>query len=153
MNSYSLLDKVQKIVRESQKLKDRHTDQVNAQVNYVCIFSHTFEEYNDLYKLITKFGEIVQDTTTGPLIKFPPMPTTAGDLQLLKIRMPDVSRKERGDADFTVKNYQEFKNKYINNSGFKLIIRDKFEMIELSDSSFGVLAYFSNPPLDVQLGL
>jgi hypothetical protein len=81
------------------------------------------------------------------------MLTTAGRLQLLKLRAPDKSRRERGDADFTVSNYQTFKSKYLNSPGFKLIVRDKFEMIELSDPTFGVLAYFSNPPLDVQLGL
>lgn len=54
-------------------------------------------------------------------------------------------------ADFTVSDYQAFKNKCISQNHFKLIAREKFEMIELMDSEFNVRAYFSHPPLDKQL--
>jgi hypothetical protein len=71
----------------------------------------------------------------------------------LKIRKPDQTRPERGDADFAVKNYEEFKNSCLTKPGFGVIERDTFEMIELMDSSFDVRVYFSSPPVEVQLGL
>jgi len=71
---------------------------------------------------------------------------------LLKIRKPDPTRPELGDADFTVENYPEFKQRHLSKTGFSLIQKRKdFEMLELADPKFHVRAYFSNPPLDKQL--
>ena len=81
------------------------------------------------------------------------MKTVAGLLKLLKIRHPDSTRPERGDADFTVTNFVVFKKKYLSKKEFKLIKRKNFEMIELMDPEFDVRAYFSNPPLDKQLNI
>ena len=71
----------------------------------------------------------------------------AGNRRLVKIRKPDPKRTERGDADFTVTDYLIFKKKYLSKPGFRIIKRPEMEMIELTDPSFNVLAYFSNPPL------
>lgn len=71
----------------------------------------------------------------------------------MKIRQPDKTRPEQGDADFTVDNFEDFKKKYISQDHFKLIPRDGFEMIELMDNEFDVRSYFSNPPLDKQLNI
>lgn len=73
---------------------------------------------------------------------------------LLKIRKPDPTRPERGDADFTLRDYNSFKEKYLKDAEhFKLIDRGNFEMIELKDPKFDVRSYFSNIPLTVQLGI
>jgi hypothetical protein len=96
---------------------------------------------------------VVEETSTGPLFHIQPLNTIAGKLRLLKIRKPDTTRLELGDADFTVSNYPEFKKKYLSQKGFSLIVRKNFEMIELVDPKFSVRAYFSNPPLDKQLGI
>jgi len=99
---------------------------------------------------IDNTGKIIEETLTGPLFHIQPLETIAGKLQLLKIRKPDVTRPELGDADFTISNYAEFKKKYLSQKGFNLIIRKNFEMIELVDPQFNVRAYFSNPPLSKQ---
>lgn len=96
-------------------------------------------------------GNVIKETPTGPLFHITPLNTVAGKLQLLKIRKPDATRPELGDADFTVTNYAEFKKKCLSQRGFKLIVRENFEMIELVDPQFNVRAYFSNPPLNEQL--
>ncbi len=73
---------------------------------------------------------------------------------LLKIRKPDSTRTQRKDADFTLENYEEFKEKYSGDTEhFKIIERENFEIIELRDSKFQVLSYFSNPPLTKQFGI
>lgn len=144
---------INEIVGKARKLKDTYTSEKDACVNYSAIFSHTVEEYNEFVEVANKIGKVMEDTPTGPLFIIEPLDTVAGQLKLVKVRMPDEAHKERGDADFTVSDYGLFKENYLSKPGFKLIIRPKFEMIELAAKDFDVLAYFSNPPLDKQLGV
>ena len=153
MKSEDLIVLVQDIVKQACELKNKHTNQVNAPVNYTCIFSQSELEYNALISETKKMGAVIKETATGPLFRIQPITTVSGKLKLLKIRYPDKTRPERGDADFTVSNYSEFKKKYLPKKGFKLISRDNWEMIELMDSESDVRVYFSHPPLDVQLGI
>jgi hypothetical protein len=153
MNVKNLKQFVQEIVKKASNLKDKHTSEKNASVNYACIFCQNDEQYNSLVALAQEIGKVVEETPTGPLFHIQPLNTIAGKLQLLKIRKPDTTRLELGDADFTVSNYPEFKKKYLSQKDFSLIVRKNFEMIELVDPKFNVRAYFSNPPLDKQLGI
>jgi len=153
MDVRSLKQFIQEIVKKANTLKDKHTPEKNAQVNYACIFSQNDEQYDGLVALAQEIGKAVEETPTGPLFHIQPLDTVAGNLQLLKIRKPDTTRLELGDADFTVSNYPEFKKKYLSQKGFSLIVRKNFEIIELVDPKFNVRAYFSNPPLDKQLGI
>ena len=100
-------------------------------------------------------GSVIENTPTGPLYKLHiSLKTLAGHLLLLKIRQPDPTRPQRGDADFTLKNYYLFKEKYLKDvEHFKLIDRGDFEMIELGDPKFQVLSHFSNIPLTISLGI
>jgi hypothetical protein len=144
---------VQEIVKLANSLKNKHTNEKDALVNYACIFSQSQEEYEELLKLAKKLGKVLKETQNGPLLHIEPLETVAGKLQLLKIRAPDITRQERGDADFTISNYPEFKEKVLSKKGFKLIKREHMEMMELVDKEFNVRAYFSYPPLDEQLNL
>jgi hypothetical protein len=47
------------------------------------------------------------------LFKIEPLVTVAGNLQILKIRKYDKEHTEWGDADFTIENFDDFKNKYL----------------------------------------
>jgi len=111
-----------------------------------------YEEYNDFLNLANQLGRVFKETQTGPLFLID-LDTESGKLRLLKIRKPDKARKERGDADFTIDNYDSFKKNYLSKPEFSLIERDNFEMIELADPKFNVMTYFSNLPLDQQFGL
>ena len=144
---------VNKIVTESVLLKNKYTNATNAPVEFACVFCQTDQEYKIYTGEIKKLGEVVQDTTTGFTYLFNiPLKTQAGPLSLVKIRRPDPLRKERGDADFNT-NFNEFKNRYINESNFQLVKRDQFEMLRLSESGNEVMACFSNIPLSKILGL
>jgi hypothetical protein len=154
MNVKDLRQFVQEIVKKASSLKNKHTTEKNAPVNYACIFCQSDEQYNILVTVTQKIGKIIEETPKGPLFHIQPLKTVAGNLRLLKIRKPDPTRPELGDADFTVENYPEFKKRHLLKTGFKLIPkREDFEMIELVDPKFDVRAYFSNPPLDKQLGV
>lgn len=151
MNINELKQFVKEIVKKANDLKNKHTSEEEAPVNYACVFCQSEEQYNNLLKITSTIGKIIKETPTGPLFQIKPLNTVAGELKLLKIRKPDPTRKELGDADFTVSDYFEFKNKYLSRKGFKLIERENFEMIELIDPEFDIRVYFSNPPLDRQL--
>lgn len=153
MNKEKLEELVQEIVAEAKKLSAKHTDQANAPVNYACVFTQNEDEYVELHKQASKMGRIVQNTEMGPVFQIEPIETTAGSLEVLKVRKPDIKRPERGDADFTVEDYEVFKEKYLKQPEFKLISRPNMEMIELFDVHFNVLAYYSHPVLAKTLNL
>jgi hypothetical protein len=144
---------VQEIVAESRALSDKHTSERNLPVNYVCIFSQSESEYKELLSLARQLGTVAQETAMGPVFHIAPISTGAGDLHLLKIRHPDPKRPQRGDADFTLPDYQKFKETHLHQPGFNLIERKDMEMIELADPAFNVLVYYSHPPLAEALGL
>ena len=153
MEDKEIIKVVQEIVFESKKLKDKHTEFKDSPANYVCIFSQSNEEFEKFKSLALEIGEIIEDTYSGPLFQISPIDTTAGKVKLLKVRQYDATRPERGDSDFTVENYAYLKEKYLDKDVFSLITREDFEMIEIVDPEFNVRVYFSNPPLDKQLGI
>ncbi len=144
---------IQDIVSQASELKNKHTDQANAHVHYCCIFTQSDEEFEALLGEVSEIGKMLKDTPTGPMFQIELTETIAGSLRILKIRKPDPTRPERGDADFAVSNYPKFKEKYLGQPGFKLIEREDFEMIELMDPDYDVRAYFSNPPVEEQYEL
>jgi len=149
----NLKQRVQLIVQKATILKDTYKIGKHIPVNYACIFSQSQQEYDDLLKEAHKMGKVVKETPTGFLFHIKPLETISGVLKLLKIRIPDKTRPELGDADFTVLGYEEFKQKVLGRKEFTLIPREGFEMIELMDPKFDVRVYFSNPPVGVVLGI
>lgn len=154
MNINDVYNLVKNIVSKSNDLKNKYTDEINAKVNYACIFCKNDEEFNNYVELLKKDNNyIIEDTYSGPLFRLHDLETVSGSLKLLKIRKYDDKHLDLGDADFTVSNYEEFKSKYINKPNFKLIRRNEYEMIELIEEKNEVRAYFSNIPLDEELGM
>ncbi len=134
---------IQYIAEECRDLKNKYVDE-DLKIDYICIFSQSQEEYKELIQCASPLGEIVDNTETGPVFKFNnPPKTVLGTPKVLKIRIPDKTRSERGGVDLTT-NYSDFKIKYFDNKRFKLIEREKFEMLELRDEEFNVLVYFSS---------
>ncbi len=129
-------------------LKNKYTEEYNATAAWACIFSQSEDEYNKLLEEAKKFGNIYKETTNGPILLL--NEAMAGTVKILKVRKPDPTKTERGDADFTVIDYNKFKEEYRNKENFKLIPRDTFEMIELTEPKAAVRVYFSNPPIEEQ---
>jgi len=138
MKKITIFDLIKKIISECIELKDKYINEKDLIIDWICIFSQSDEEYQELTRQANEVGEVIETTATGLIYKF-------GKPKLLKIRMPDATRPEIGDVDFTT-DYEQLKNKYLDNNRFKLIVREKFEMIELSDSDFDVRVYFSSIP-------
>jgi hypothetical protein len=81
------------IVKQAQILKDKHTNEGPSPVNYACIFSQNENEYQKLMQAVETIGKVIKETPTGNLYQINPIKTSAGLLRLLKIRMPDMTRK------------------------------------------------------------
>jgi len=139
---------VQEILMRATAIKDKYTKERNATAAWVCIFSQSNDEYQELLIEAEKFGDIIEETPSGP--KFLLNKPIAGTVKILKIRKPDLQRPERGDADFKVSNYEIFKKECLGEENFKIIPKDGFEMIELMEPGATVRAYFSNPPIEEQ---
>ncbi len=141
------LNYINYIVTRSVDLKNKYTDEVNAQVEFCDIFSRDNDEYQQLTEVINKIGKIVYTAPTGNIYSLnKPIKTVAGLLSLVKIRKSDDNLHFRGDADFDT-DYPKLKQKYQNNPYFELIVRHKFEMLRLSDPNFDVMTCFSNIPV------
>ena len=134
------------IVEQAKNLKNKYTDELSAPVNYACIFCQNDDELIMFGNLIQTFGTRVKDTPTGILYKITPLMTPAGNLHLVKIRIPDPTRIELGDADFTVNDYLNFKKEVSDKPNFKVIKRPDLEMIELTEDGSKVRVYFSDRP-------
>jgi hypothetical protein len=149
----NLIKTVQYIVSRSTELKDKHTNDKKAPVEFACIFCRNQKEYKKFTEAIKTSGKIIQETPSGfTYLLDKPIGTVAGPLRLVKIRKPDPQRRERGDADFNT-NFNSFKKKYNNDPKFELIRRKTFEMLRLSDPAFDVMACFSNVPMSKDLGI
>ena len=142
---------VKELVKDACALKNRHTKEVDAAVNYACIFPHSESEYDDFFAIANSIGTVAKETPTGMLFLVDPIDTVSGNLRLVKVRKPDPTRTERGDADFTVVDYDSFKSEILKLGGTQLIERPGMEMIELMEDGADVRVYFSNPPMDKQL--
>lgn len=143
----------EKLVKESNKLRLKHAAEFDARVSYCAIFCQSQGEYDAYCEEATRIGRLANDTPTGPVFVVPAIKTRMGPLRIVKVRKPDKTRHERGDADFALANYAAFKAQKLGRPGFKLIEREDFEMIELVDSKFNARAYFSNPPVEEHAGI
>jgi hypothetical protein len=141
------------IVRKATILKNKYTDQKEAPVSYVAIFCQNDEEFSEFTKIVKTFSTVINETPTGIHYRIPPINTVSGPFEILKIRIPNKARPERGDADYNVENYEEFKKRHLRLKGFKLIKRKDHEMVELMELGADVRVYFSNPHVDKLLGI
>jgi hypothetical protein len=134
------------IVTRCVQLKNKYAKEKDLKADWICVFAQSEAEYSGLLKHAGSWGHIVNDLPSGPVFRFDKtLQTKAGIPNVLKIRKPDPTKPELGDVDFTT-DYNNFKKKYFIDKRFGLIVRDKFEMLELKDKEFDVICYFSSIP-------
>ena len=153
MNHNNLESTVSAIVKQANELRLRHSLGYPARVSYCAIFCQNAEQFTSMNSQASSIGALANDTSTGPVYVVPPIETVMGPLRIVKVRKPDPTRPERGDADFAVEDYEAFKAANIGRPGFSLIERGHYEMIELMDRDFDVRAYFSHPPVEEHPGI
>ena len=153
MNKNELEKIVNYIVEQGLFAIKSNTDEQEAIIDYVAIFSKDENEFKNLELVAETMGKEVDKETakTGKTFLLnEPLNTPAGILSLIKIRKPDATRPQRGAPDFKIKNYQLFKNKYLQSSGnFTLMTRKDYEMIEIK--GVDVLVYIPNKTLSERM--
>jgi len=113
-------------------------------ISSLTVFTHYLDEFEKLKTILFEQGELDHENN-GPFVRLKEgIALPYNELKLLRVRQPDPYRMQVGCCDFKVSDYQEFKNKYMNkySYNFRLIERENYEMIELYDPNFDVLAYF-----------
>lgn len=123
-------------------------------LDFVDIFPISEQERLDLIKNIDNLGKVVSKLKKGPIYLLDkPIQTKYGPLKLIKIRIYDKEKTQRGAPDFKVKDYKEFKEKYLEKEYFNLIERPEYEMLELDIKDSNVLIYFLDEPISESLGI
>ena len=80
------------IVEKCKILKNKYIGE-DFEIDYICIFSHSKDEYNEFIRQASIIGKIVGKTKTGPVFRFNnPPETILGRPKVLKIRIPDKTR-------------------------------------------------------------
>ena len=88
----NLTQMVEEIVKKANDLKNKHTSEKNALINYACIFCQNDEQYNSLMALAQEIGKVVEETPTGPLFRIQPFSPRLPSLSHYSI--PLVSRTQ-----------------------------------------------------------
>jgi len=155
MDKLEINEIVNYLVKQGLSAIKENTTEENMLIDYVAIFSKDDNEYKNLQAAACTLGpEIDKETSKTGSTYFlkNPINTDGGFLKLLKIRKPDKTRPQRGAPDFKIKDYESFKNKYLQSSGiFTLMLKKDYEMIELKGED--VLVYIPNKPLSTRLVL
>ena len=142
---------ISEIVDEADLIVKEKIDE-NLSIDFVDIFPKSEKEKGKLTEEIEKMGKEISQTETGKIYHLgKPMITKFGPLSLIKIRIFDTGRTQRGAPDFKVKDYASFKQKYLADNSFKLIVRKDYEMLELRKEGRNVLIYFPDKPLSENL--
>lgn len=144
MNRNQFETLVQYVTTQGIKAIKDNTDGTDYQIDYAAIFAKTEKEFGELIKVASELGakkEMGIAATGSTFLLREPVQTEAGPVSYVKIRKPDPTRPQRGGPDFRIKNFNQFKEKYLQKSGnFSLMIRKDYEMIELK--GVDVLVYF-----------
>jgi hypothetical protein len=143
MEDNKLIQTVEYIVSTGAKVAEKYTTIIGIPLDYVAIFTQSQEEYMEYIHLAQSLGKEIQTIPTGNLFRLnETLHTSVGDMVVVKIRKPDISRSQRGCVDFRIPNYAELKMKYQGHPFVNVIDRYEYEMIEIREDTTDVLVYF-----------
>jgi len=140
-NKQELLSTVRYIATQTSKMTLKLCGKTFP-IKSLTVFSHSQEEYDLLISIIDEMGKSY-NFNNGPRIElYNPIEIDDNKITYLRIRKPDIDRPQVGCNDFET-DYETFKKEYLlnNQTNLLLIKRPEYEMIELRDNDFDVLAY------------
>ena len=141
-NEQELYKAIKYVAEQTTALSKQITGQ-EYPIEYLTIFSHFDDEFSNLRKIVERLGEII-DANNGYAVKLEkPIQLKNNELHRVRIRKPDPERPQVGCNDFTVSDYEAFKQSYLQErpNNLRLIERPEYDMIEFFDPNFDVLAY------------
>ena len=141
MENKDLIKLVIQIASETSKMAQEIIGK-SFPINSLTIFTHSQPEFEALSKILVELGKPC-DYNNGPRVElYKPIEVGENRITELRIRKPDTTRPQLGCNDFET-NYEYFKEEYLLQypDNLFLIKRSDYEMIELRDKNFDVLAY------------
>ena len=111
-------------------------------ISYLTIFSESDNDFQSLQSAMQQIGE-QSEANNGYKYKLnSPINYLDEKIDLIRIRKPDIHRKEIGCADLIYRKDDYRKLRAIAlEKGFDVIVRKDYEMIELSDFKINAYAY------------
>lgn len=136
-----LMETVKYITTKTSKMSEKIIGRTFP-IKYLTVFAHSQKEFRLLCEILSKIGK-PYNYNNGPRVELhEPIKTKGNYITHLRIRKPDLERPQVGCNDFET-NYETFKKEYLRKypANLYLIKRPEYEMIELKDKEFDVLAY------------
>ncbi|HEY4523673.1 MAG TPA: hypothetical protein VJK04_02260 [Candidatus Paceibacterota bacterium] len=140
-NQKELIEAVKYIAVKSSEMAQKIVG-ATFPIKSLTVFAHSATEFELLTGMLPKIGKSY-NYNNGPRVElYEPIEVGDNRITHLRIRKPDSERPQVGCNDFET-NYNAFKSKHLSKypNSMSLITRPEYEMIELHDSGFDVLAY------------
>ncbi len=141
INQEQFIEIVENIAKETTKMSQKIIGDIFP-IKSLTIFAHSGKEFDQLVEILSEMGK-QYNYNNGPRIElFEPIEVENNNVEYIRIRKPDIERPQIGCNDFET-NYEDFKEKYLSKypNNLFLIERTDYEMIEMKDKDFDVLAY------------
>lgn len=138
----NITERVKKIVQEIHSLTNACLPNFTSKIVYLTIFAQDKNDYNRLIDEFSKLGEKRKANNGVEFKLYNPFLAEAELIQEVRVRKPDVHRKELGCADIEVKGLSyDVLREIALEKGYDIIVRKTFEMIELSSFEIDAYAY------------
>ena len=137
-----LNERIFSIIENIQKLRTICYPDNILPIEYLTIFSHSEEDFQELRSQLQKDGDETE-ANNGYKYQLSNILEYKGEsISLVRIRKPDIHRPELGCGDLTYEeNDYPILREIALKKGLDIILRDGYEMIELSDFNINVYAY------------
>jgi hypothetical protein len=134
--------RIEQIIDQIQALRAKCYPQYELSIEYLTIFSQSEEDFINLKKSLKELGEEAAANNGFKYNLKTSINYKGENINLIRIRKLDIHRKELGCADLTYKDQDYTKLREIAlEKGLDIILRNGYEMIELSDFDMNVYAY------------
>jgi hypothetical protein len=136
-----LIETVKYVASETSRMAEKVLGKTFP-IKSLTVFSHSPEDFESLCKMLEGLGK-PYDNNNGPRIElYDPIEIGGNRITHLRIRKPDSERPQVGCNDFET-DYVAYKNQHLpkHPENLRVIKRPEYEMIELSEKDFNVLAY------------
>ena len=140
-NKEGLLETIQYVATETSRLAKKIVNKTFL-IKSLTVFTHSEPEYELLIQILANMGK-PHSYNNGPRVElYEPIIIDSNQITHLRIRKPDPDRPQIGCNDFET-DYRGFKKEYLSKhpDNLRLVKRSEYEMIELYDPEFKVLAY------------
>lgn len=144
MLSEQLRNKYNDIVSKSIEMVSSNIDSedLGKGIDYVSIYAQSNEEFKRIEEELKNNGIVAIESKEGNYYKLKePLKISNVEIYHCRIRVFDDEHPEVGYVDFEVRDYNQFKEKYLSRPHFSLLSSGE-EMLELKDPDFSVRAYF-----------